>query len=342
MVINLAAELASRKIPVLIATLRTGWFTEELDRLQIKHKQIYSRKGFDILLPIRIAITARRFGATLIHSHLLDSNFYCAIAARMACIKHIATEHGDVHHSDSRRYVSQKLQLITRLGSKLVAVSAYTAKQCAEIGKIKEPTVIPNPIPRTKKIFDSDRSLVRSQLTISEDEFLWINVANLRPVKDQGTLLRAFAQSLRDHPQQKLLILGEGPERGKLEQLRNELGLSQRVILKGHEADVGRFLASSDGFVLSSLSEAMPMSVIEAMSYGLPIVATAVGGIPEIISDDLLGLLATSGDFDSLSKCLSRMVSDRSLAAKIGANVRTLSQKFSASRIVDDYLRLVS
>jgi glycosyltransferase involved in cell wall biosynthesis len=183
----------------------------------------------------------------------------------------------------------------------------------------------------------SARTLLRTQYGVSESDFLWINVANLRPVKDQATLLRAFALTVKNLPNQKLIILGEGGERTKLESLTRELGLGNSVHLRGAVDDVANFLAAADGCVLSSRSEALPMSLLEAMSYGVPIVATSVGGIPEIISHGVTGLLSPPGESEKLAKYMLEVASDVARAGGLGASAKQYSSKFLAPEVVAIY-----
>src|SRR5207245_7566995 len=110
-------------------------------------------------------------------------------------------------------------------------------------------------------------------------------------VKDQATLLRAFHQLARGHPDVDLLLVGDGPLRGGLEQLSQELGIKDRVRFLGVRTDVPAILHASKVFVLTSLSEGARLTWLEAMAAGLPAVVTAVGGMPEIVRDGIEGLL---------------------------------------------------
>src|SRR5262249_40536567 len=148
------------------------------------------------------------------HSHLLDSNFYGALAARIGRRCHVATEHGDVHHVDTKKLLSVKLRTLVWCGSRIAAVSDFSANELSRHGVPRSRIhVVGNPIMHSKPPADT-RANYRAKLDVPDSPsatFLWAHVANLRPVKDQETLLRGFAtaQSLAAVPL-SLLIIGDG------------------------------------------------------------------------------------------------------------------------------------
>ena len=143
-----------------------------------------------------------------------------------------------------------------------------------------------------------------------------IAVGRLRPPKDFGTLLRALASLPADGFD--AAIVGDGPERPALERELGELGLRERVSLEGERRDVPSLLAGSDVFVLSSHSEGLPVSVLEAMAAGLPVVASAVGGVAELVLDGETGLLVPPADQAALAAALWRLVADAGLRRRLG------------------------
>ena len=143
-----------------------------------------------------------------------------------------------------------------------------------------------------------------------------IAVGRLRPPKDFGTLVQALA-ALTTAPYEAAIV-GEGPERGALEKQVAALGLDGRVRLDGERDDVASLLAESDVFVLSSRSEGLPVSVLEAMAAGLPVVASAVGGVDELVVDGETGLLVPQADADALASALARLIGDAELRRSMG------------------------
>jgi glycosyltransferase involved in cell wall biosynthesis len=157
-----------------------------------------------------------------------------------------------------------------------------------------------------------------------------VSVGRLAPPKDFPTLVRALARATSPY---RGVIAGEGPDRDAVETAVAEAGLDGRIELAGERSDVPDLLAASDVFVLSSTSEAMPMSVLEAMAAGLPIVGAAVGGIPELVEDGVNGLLFTPGDVDALAGHLDELLSDVELRARMGRASRERAERlFDVSR----------
>jgi glycosyltransferase involved in cell wall biosynthesis len=154
---------------------------------------------------------------------------------------------------------------------------------------------------------------------------LIVSVGRLKAPKDFPTLVRALGKLTPGSFD--ALIVGDGPDRGRLEEQIDELGLSDSVHLAGERLDVPELLAAADVFVLSSRSEGMPVSVLEAMAAGLPIVASRVGGVPEQIADGETGLLVEPRDADELAAALTRLTQDADLRIRLGAAARTRAEQ---------------
>jgi glycosyltransferase involved in cell wall biosynthesis len=148
-----------------------------------------------------------------------------------------------------------------------------------------------------------------------------ISVGRLRAPKDFITLARALARLERDSF--RATLVGDGPDRSMIEAELEVLGLRDSVRLLGDRSDVPRLLAEADVFVCSSRSEGMPVSIIEAMAVGLPVVASAVGGVPEMVDDERTGLLVAPGAAPALADALARLIGDRALREQMGRAGRT-------------------
>jgi glycosyltransferase involved in cell wall biosynthesis len=151
-----------------------------------------------------------------------------------------------------------------------------------------------------------------------------ISVGRLAPPKDPLTLVRALA-ALQTPP--KTLLVGDGPDRRAVEQEIAARGLTGTVSVAGERRDVARLLAQSDVFVLSTRSEGAPMSILEAMAAGLPVVASAVGGVPELVEDGSTGLLVPPGDPAALAAALDRLLADPDLSKRLGAAGRSRARE---------------
>jgi glycosyltransferase involved in cell wall biosynthesis len=151
-----------------------------------------------------------------------------------------------------------------------------------------------------------------------------VTVGRLKAPKDFATLVRAFAALPSNSFE--ALIVGDGPERPVVEAEVERLGLGRAVRLLGERQDVPALLAGSDVFVLSSASEGLPLSVEEAMAAGLPVVASAVGGVPEVVVEGETGFLVPPGDVDRLAAALGRLLADPSLRRRMGASGRARAE----------------
>jgi N-acetyl-alpha-D-glucosaminyl L-malate synthase BshA len=166
---------------------------------------------------------------------------------------------------------------------------------------------------------------------------LVIHISNLRPVKQVDAVVRIFAR-IRERLPARLLIVGEGPELGRAEQLTNELGVAGQVELIGEAQDVTGLLSVSDLFLLPSLQESFGLSALEAMACGVPVVASNAGGLPEVVIDEVTGFLHPPAEVGQMAESAIRILSDPALHARMAAEgVRLATERFSASRIVPQY-----
>jgi glycosyltransferase involved in cell wall biosynthesis len=151
-------------------------------------------------------------------------------------------------------------------------------------------------------------------------------VGRLSREKGHSDLVRAIALLRAREPEMpiRLLVAGEGPERPAIERLRRTLGLEKTVVLAGQQADIAPFYAAADVLALSSHTEGSPNVVLEAMTAGVPVVATAVGGVPEIIEHERTGLLAPRKDPEAIADALARLLRDAELRRRLSATAREL------------------
>jgi glycosyltransferase involved in cell wall biosynthesis len=187
---------------------------------------------------------------------------------------------------------------------------------------------------------------VRAGLAIPADALLVGILSALRPEKQIDTFLRAAARVAQQLPAARFLLIGDGNERQKLEALARTLGIAGRVIFAGDRRDVPDLLAALDVFVLSSLTESFPNAVLEAMAASKPVVATRVGGTPELVEDGATGYLVPVGDDAAMAARVLELASDRALRRCMGAAGRVRAEReftpAQMARKLDDlYQRLL-
>jgi glycosyltransferase involved in cell wall biosynthesis len=166
------------------------------------------------------------------------------------------------------------------------------------------------------------REAVRKRLGIPADAPVAVTVAVLREPKGIQHMIRALPAVLEAVPDAHYLVVGDGPHRAALEEEADLAGVVERVVFAGASDDVPSSLAAGDVFVLPSLTEALPTVIAEAGAAGLPIVATAVGGIPEMVSPGDSGLLVPPGDEPALAEAVARLLANPRLAAGLGRSGR--------------------
>jgi len=192
----------------------------------------------------------------------------------------------------------------------------------------------------THRFRPGGRQVARAALGIGPERIVVGTVGRLDPVKDQVGLLRAFSRVV-DDSRVLLLIAGDGPCRAELETTVSALGLDGRVRLLGERDDVPSVLAAMDVFVLCSIAEGISNTILEAMATGLPVVATRVGGNPELVVDGKTGCLVEPRSPAALAASLRRYFEDPRLLAQHGGSARALAVAgFSLERMVGAYEQL--
>lgn len=277
----------------------------------------------------------------VVHCHQYTPYIYGFLSSFGTRARLVFTEHGRFY-PDRYRYKGIFINpLIALLTPAIVAISHATKAALVkyEFMPSRKIKVIYNGIEGLSKDSDKVRR-VRESLGIPLDGFVVGTVSRLDPVKNQVLMVEAFKRFLERYPDSWLLMVGDGPDREKLEDLTRKLKISSRVIFTGFITKPVDFLSSMDVFMLSSHTEGTSMTLLEAMSLGIPALVTDVGGNPEIVVNDESGLLSPAGSVDDFYNALCSLRNPE-LAKRLAQNAKErFRQKFSAKSMSDQYREL--
>ena len=296
-------DAGNRVMVVSLAPPPDGPLADAFRARGIDVQRVAKRPGFDVTLPLRLAALFRGRRVGVVH-----------------------TRHGPGRGTRRARWLWRGAG---RLLDAYVAVSPELAELARELrdcvdGKL---SVIENGIDvSTFGGAAGERAAARAELGIPEDAWVVGSVGRLALEKDYPLLVRAAAPLLG--PRARLLMVGDGGEAGAIRAEIAARGVAPFVIMAGVRHDVPRWLAAMDAFAISSRVEGLPLCALEALAAGLPVVATAVGGLPGLLEDGVTGLLVPAGDDQALGRALASLRDDPGLARAIGergrAHVRRL------------------
>jgi glycosyltransferase involved in cell wall biosynthesis len=339
MMLDLATELRSRGHTVLPVGLKngTGWLGARFDAAGFRTESFELRRPIDFAAVAQLAAILREFRADVVHSHEFTMAIYGAAASTRVHARHVITMHGGLYYAAAlRRRLA--MRWATRRSSALVGVSLATANTLQRTLGVTPPRlqIVPNGIPLRSGV----RDRVRSELGITPGEILIVAVGNLYAVKGHAVLLDALG-TLRDSADWRLAIAGRGEEEAALLERAAAAGIADRIHILGFRDDIPDVLAAGDIFAMPSLSEGLPLALVEAMSFGLPVVVSAVGGIPEVVSDNVDALLVPPSDVIALASALRALINDPALRRRLGAAARTRARRdYDITTMVDRYERL--
>jgi glycosyltransferase involved in cell wall biosynthesis len=303
------------------------------------------RPGVDWGCSRRLREFLRQENVALVHAHQYTPFFY-ALAARFPFRRTpiLFTEHGR-HQPD---YPRPKRMLFNRL-------MLRRRDRLVGVGEAVRQALIHNegfPARRVGLIYNGidleafgqpcpDRAALRRSLGLDAEDLVLFQVARLDYLKDHATAVRTVERVAAIRPNVRLVLVGEGPEQGKLEDLIREKRLEKHVLLLGLRKDVPRLLPAADLFLLTSVSEGIPLTVIEAMAARLPVVSTAVGGLAEVVVDGQTGLLAAAGDDAALAEKVLALADNGELRARMGqVGSQRARELFAETKMNESYLNL--
>jgi len=295
------------------------------------------RRGLDLRIIPQLYHIFRTFRPDIVHTHRYVLRYallpilFCHIPVRVHTVHNIAEKEVDK--------IGRLVHWIAFSFGGVVPVSisqevANTVK--ALYGKNIYTPVIYNGIPTMRFIPKVERENIKEK-----EDIVLLHIGRFELQKNHSLLIEAFAQVVKEYPTMRLWLVGDGPLRPKIERIVKEKGLEEKVLFLGIRSDVPKLLADSDIFILSSDWEGVPLTILEAMAAGKPVIATAVGGIPELIEDGVTGILVPPRNPEALTKGILCLAKDSDLRQYMGnVGQKRALERFDISKTAREYENL--
>jgi sugar transferase (PEP-CTERM/EpsH1 system associated) len=303
------------------------------------------KAGLDWSCVAKLRQIIKRHGATIVHAHQYTPFSYALLARGWRRSPRIVfTEHGR-HQPDYRRWKRVFVnRLLTAPSDRIVAVGQAVRRALIDNEGFapRRVEVIYNGVDLQRIASGAaHRVETRASLGLRPDQIVLIHVARLDYLKDHATAVSAVKQLVDDVPNLRYVIVGDGPLRSSIEKQVEQESLQNHVLFLGTRQDIPQLLAMSDIFVLPSVSEGIPLVLIEAMAAGLPVVATAVGGVPEMIDSGVQGILVPPRSAGALADALRTLIRNPALRQAMSAAGKVRArERFGEESMLERYREL--
>ncbi|NQT32164.1 MAG: glycosyltransferase [Candidatus Omnitrophica bacterium] len=314
---------------------KRGGFLEKLEAAGIKVVDMginscYNPKGI-----MKLSSSLKEARPDIVHTHSYFVNVAGRIAARMAGVPRVVTHihNAYVHYSFLNCVIEKILSYFT---DKIICCSEAVRNFAIKKEKINfsKLAVIYNGIDLQRFDHMPEKAVARRSLGINDDEILITSVASLTEKKGQKYLVEAAADIVKEHSNVKIMLVGKGPLKNKLEEDARRLNLSSSIVFLGVRHDIPEILGASDIFVLPSLVEGLSLAIIEAMAAGLAVVATNVGGNPEVVHDGITGTIIPPEDPEALSEAVKALLLDNRKLKTMGWDGRRVCREEFSQEIM--------
>lgn len=346
---ELGRELAERGHTVhFISSVLPTRVTELNDRVHFHEVEmmtypLFEHQPYDLALATKMATVARAEKLDLFHVHYAIPHSISGILARESIkdkryVPVITTLHGtditlvgaDRSYLPITRYALQQSDGVT-------AVSKFLKKATIETFDFDDVEVIPNFICPSHYRKLTDCSL-HNELAPNGEKLL-VHVSNFRPVKRAIDCVEIFAKVRKEYPNVRLVMVGDGPERAAVKHKAKVLGVDDDAVFVGKKANIADYLGVSDIFLLPSELESFGLAALEAHACELPVIATRIGGIPEVVNDGESGFLSEIGDVEKMASDTLRLLRNEDMRASFGKRGREISiQRYSTDVIIPQYI----
>lgn len=330
-------------IPQVLCMRRLGTFAPEIEAMGIKVELLpQTKSGLDYLAFLKIARIIRRDNIDIIHTHNKQPFLDGSIAALLCGGKRLV-------HTDHARFFPDKVKymvaewFLSHFAKKMVGVSEPTTENLHKFEKIsyKKLMTIPNGIDETPFVNAKKSEKRAREIGIKKNGVVFGLIARISKPKGIPYLLEAMAKVVKSLPDSTLLLIGEGELEDEMKKISNDFNLSENVIFTGPRTDIPELLKLIDIFVLSSISEGLPMVILEAMAARCPIVSTNVGGIPTVIKDSVNGRIVKPHSAEALADVMLELAVQKDIRERFAsAGFELFKQKFSATMMTNAYEKL--
>ena len=312
-------------------------------KVAINEYDLFKYPDYTLPLAVKIEEVQKKFKLNIVHVHYAVPHATAALLARRIMRwnntplpKIVTTLHGtDITLLARDKNLMDVIKYSIERSHGVTAVSRDLKKDTVKLLKTKKPIeVIYNFY--TAPAVTKTKEAIRKSLKLKEYDFLAIHLSNLRPVKRIPDLLK-IANRLKKHPNFKLLILGG--DFSPFVALAKKLKLDNKLIVKESVQDIGNYLNAADLGIYTSEAESFGMAMLESMSYGKPVLATSVGGVPEVLENGKTGFLLKLGDINGFVKKAELLMKNKNLREQMGALAKkSACEKFCAQKIVPQYV----
>ena len=346
LLLELTQELAGRGHEFYTFVADEGWLVEKLKAAGLK-THTFSLRPFRLPLSVRrIYKIISKGNFDVILSHGARVNLISSLVSFLTGVPLITVEHGIDDWRNRRGLRVCADRFIGRISTRRVAVSSAVRAMLDNEKIVKaEKIIVINNRTKVPERPDSADELKRNFFLserLEEPILSIVAVARLAEVKGHANLLKAMPEVLSNIPSIRLYLIGEGELKANLSSLARDLGIEKSLVFLGERDNVPELLPIFDIFVLPSVMEGLPLALLEAMGMGLPIIATAVGGIPEIITNTVNGLLVPSGDHVALSAAIIELIQNPVQRKQLGeAAYQYAHDKLDFCGMVDSYENLL-
>lgn len=342
MVLDLASELRDRghEVVPILPRRHVGWLHDSFTERQFHSIEFPTRSRPALLAPFRLAKVLRPLHLDLVHAHEFTMALFGTAAARLVGLPSIISMHGGQYFAEARRRRIM-MRWAVKSSSACVCVATEVAQSMEQVLGLREGLL--RVIPNGRSFTEGNRTRGRREMGVREDSRVILAVGSLYQVKGYDVLLRAFSLLVRGRGGEDLVLViaGRGGELERLRSLASGLDIASRVRFLGLRSDIPDLLAGADVFALSSHSEGLPLALLEAMAAAKPIVATAVGGIPNVARHEREALLVAPGSPEEMADALRKILESQTVSMRMGREARARAySEFSASGMAESYIDL--